>query len=120
MVLSIIRHTIHYGFHFVLPGWISVKFYPINKLKTYFIFLSAMLIDLDHFLAHPLFDASRCSIGFHPLHSYIAFGLYCLLLLPKRTRILGIGLCLHLITDLIDCIFIHLFETKNAISLLTI
>ena len=65
--------------------------------------LLAMLIDFDHLLANPIFDANRCSIGFHPLHSYFAIGLYVLLLFNKKTRIIAIGLLLHILVDLIDC-----------------
>ena len=62
-----------------------------------------MLIDLDHLLATPLFDANRCSINFHPLHSYFAIGVYVFMLLPKPTRILGLGLCIHILADSLDC-----------------
>lgn len=62
-----------------------------------------MLIDLDHLLASPIFEPDRCSINFHPLHSYYAIAIYTLLLVPKKTRILGIGLKIHIIADSIDC-----------------
>jgi hypothetical protein len=62
-----------------------------------------MAIDLDHLLAIPVFDPHRCSIGFHPLHSYIAIGVYCLLLFFSKVRILAIGLLMHMATDAIDC-----------------
>ena len=62
-----------------------------------------MLIDLDHLLANPIFDANRCSINFHPLHSYYAIGVYIIMLIPKKTRILGIALLLHMFTDYLDC-----------------
>lgn len=62
-----------------------------------------MLVDLDHLLANPIFDPNRCSINFHPLHTYWAIGLYVVLLFFKRTRIIGIGLLMHMLTDQIDC-----------------
>jgi hypothetical protein len=62
-----------------------------------------MLIDLDHLLANPIFDKNRCSINFHPLHSYIAAGIYVVGLFFKKTRIIGIALLFHLLTDWIDC-----------------
>lgn len=65
-----------------------------------------MLVDLDHLLATPIFNPCRCSIGFHPLHSYIAIGAYLLLLIPQKTRIIAIGLLLHMLADGIDCLFI--------------
>ncbi len=68
--------------------------------------LSAFLIDLDHLLATPIFDANRCSINFHPLHSYYAIALYIILLIPKATRIIAIGLLAHIIADGADCLLI--------------
>ena len=62
-----------------------------------------MLIDLDHLLADPIFDPTRCSIGFHPLHTYWAMGAYLLMLFWKPLRIVAVGLLFHLFTDWIDC-----------------
>jgi hypothetical protein len=64
-----------------------------------------MLVDLDHLLANPIFDPNRCGINYHPLHSYIAVGAYFLLLTPKKTRIIALGLLFHMGTDWIDCQF---------------
>ncbi len=68
--------------------------------------LLTMLIDLDHLLATPIFDPNRCSINFHPLHTYWALAVYIGLLFFKRTRIIGIGLVLHIITDALDCLWL--------------
>jgi hypothetical protein len=35
-----------------------------------------IIVDLDHLLADPIYDPNRCSIGFHPLHSYPAIVIY--------------------------------------------
>lgn len=67
--------------------------------------LATMLVDLDHLLADPIFLASRCSIGFHPLHSYLAIGTFIGLTLFRKTRILAVGLLLHMVTDFIDCLW---------------
>lgn len=64
-----------------------------------------MLIDLDHLLANPMYDPNRCSIHFHPLHTYYAIGIYLILLIPKKTRIIAIGLLIHMFADSIDCLF---------------
>ena len=64
---------------------------------------TGLLIDLDHLLADPVFDPNRCSIGFHPLHSYLALGIYTALLFPKQTRIFGIALVIHILADSVDC-----------------
>lgn len=64
-----------------------------------------MLVDVDHLLTRPIFDPARCSIGFHPLHSYSAIGVYALLLLVPNTyvRIIAVGLLFHMFTDALDC-----------------
>ncbi|MCW8981988.1 MAG: DUF6122 family protein, partial [Altibacter sp.] len=71
------------------------------------IMLFTMLVDLDHLLATPIFAENRCSINFHPLHSYVAIGAYVLLLFFRRTRIIAVGLLLHMATDGIDCIWMR-------------
>lgn len=65
--------------------------------------LATMLVDLDHLFATPLFDPDRCSINFHPLHTYWAMAGYVVLLLFKKTRIIAVGLLFHMFTDFIDC-----------------
>ena len=62
-----------------------------------------MLIDLDHLLATPIFSPNRCSINFHPLHSYYAIAIYFMLLIPKKTRLIGLGLVIHILADTVDC-----------------
>jgi len=64
-----------------------------------------MLIDVDHLLANPIFDPNRCSINFHPLHTYWALAIYVAMLFFRKTRIVGVGLVFHLITDFIDCLW---------------
>ena len=71
---------------------------------AYLIMLIGLLIDVDHIWADPIFDPNRCSIGFHPLHSYWAITLYVALTLFKKTRLIGIGLMIHIIADATDCL----------------
>jgi Family of unknown function (DUF6122) len=96
--------VLHYGIHFLLPLIIALIFFKTNWKYAYLIMICTMLIDLDHVLATPIFDANRCSINFHPLHSYIAIAIYLLLIIPKKTRLLGLGLIIHIIADKIDCL----------------
>ena len=100
-----LQPILHYGIHFVLPLGIAFVFFNSKWRLAYLIMCLTMLIDLDHLLATPIFDPERCSINFHPLHSYLALIVYFLLLIPKKTRILGIGLCIHILADYIDCLF---------------
>jgi len=63
-----------------------------------------MLVDLDHLLANPIFDPNRCSIGFHPLHSYYAIGVYVVILLIPKLRVIAIGMLIHMGLDYLDCL----------------
>lgn len=99
-----IQAIIHYGIHFIGPLLIALLFYKIQWKKAYGLMLLGLLIDLDHLLATPVFEAGRCSINFHPLHSYFAIGVYVLLTLFKKTRLLGLGLCIHILADTVDCL----------------
>lgn len=68
--------------------------------------LATMLVDLDHLVASPIFDPHRCSIGYHPFHSYYVIPLYAAMVFFKKPwRIIGIGLLWHMITDYLDCQF---------------
>lgn len=106
MNLEILRHILHYSSHFVIPFVFSRIIWKKNWLAAGFIMISTMLIDLDHILATPIFDPSRCSIGFHPLHTYWAAGVYSLLLfIPSwKVRAIGLGCLWHLCTDFNDCL----------------
>lgn len=99
----LLKFITHYGFHFIVPLVIALYFYKKKWKLVYLLFIGTMLIDLDHLLATPIFDPNRCSINFHPLHSFYAIGCYSLLVFPKKTRILAIGLLLHILADSIDC-----------------
>jgi hypothetical protein len=98
-----LRFGIHYGIHFLIPILIGFLFFKENRLWVVLILLSGIAIDLDHLLAIPIFDPMRCSIGFHPLHSYIAIGFYTVLTAVKKTRIYGLALLIHILADLVDC-----------------
>ncbi|NCT09537.1 MAG: hypothetical protein GW772_05590 [Flavobacteriia bacterium] len=97
------KFIIHYGLHFAAPFFIAYFLFRENWKKVYLIFLASMLIDLDHLLATPIFDSNRCSINFHPLHTYYAAGIYVIGLFFKKTHILAFALLFHLLTDFIDC-----------------
>ena len=65
--------------------------------------MCGMIIDVDHLLADPIYDPNRCSIGFHPLHTVVPIALYGLLLIHPKTRLVGIGLYIHILLDIGDC-----------------
>jgi len=103
--MDFLRITLHYSLHLIAPLFIAYFFFNKNRKVAYLILLATMLIDLDHLWANPIFDANRCSINFHPLHTYWALALYIMLLFFKKTRIVAIGLLLHFFTDALDCLW---------------
>lgn len=100
-----LQTLIHYGLHLLFPGLIAWLFFRKNWKKAWLIMVATMLVDLDHLLAEPVFDPNRCSIGFHPLHSYYAIGIYFILAFFPFFRILAIGLLWHMVTDFQDCLW---------------
>ncbi|WP_262916415.1 DUF6122 family protein [Aestuariivivens sediminis] len=104
---SILQPVVHYGCHFLLPLAIALLWYKSNWKIAYVTMLSAFLIDLDHLIASPIFDPNRCGIGFHPLHSSFAITIYLFLLIPKKSRLLALGLVIHIISDAVDCLLMH-------------
>lgn len=95
----------HYGCHLLIPLLVALIWYKSNWKMAFLVMLAGMLIDLDHLLANPIFDPNRCSIGFHPLHSSFAITFYLFLLVPKKSRLVALGLVIHIISDLVDCSF---------------
>ncbi|MFT4803848.1 MAG: hypothetical protein ACJAZK_000891 [Psychroserpens sp.] len=99
-----LQTTIHYSIHFLVPILIALLFFREHWKLASIIMLSAIIIDLDHLLANPVFDPTRCSINFHPLHSYYAIAIYIILTFIKKTRIIGLGLLIHMLADWADCL----------------
>jgi hypothetical protein len=96
---------VHYGIHIMLPLAVALLFYKPKWKMAFLVMVATFLIDVDHLLANPIYDATRCSINFHPLHSYNAILFYLFLLVPKATRLVGLGLCIHILADYIDCLW---------------
>ena len=99
-----LQPIIHYGIHLGLPLLVALIFFKSNWKTAFLIMLLGMLIDVDHILANPIFEANRCSINFHPLHSYYAIAIYIILPFFKKTRLIGLGLIIHIIADTVDCL----------------
>lgn len=94
--------------HIALPGILAVACFRKKWWRAWLIMLAGLLIDLDHLLAVPVFDPDRCSLGFHPLHGWVAGGIYGGMAVWPASRIFGIGLLLHLGLDGLDCIVMRL------------
>lgn len=71
--------------------------------------VATLVVDLDHLLATPIYDPARCSIGFHPFHKVWFIALYVALCFFPKTRMIGLGLVVHMGLDSIDC------QTTNGI-----
>ena len=71
--------------------------------KPFIIMALTFAVDFDHLIAEPVFDPNRCSLGFHPLHSWPAIGIYLVSLFSTRLRIIAIGLLIHMVLDGTDC-----------------
>jgi hypothetical protein len=78
-------------------------FFRQNWKIAYFVMALTIVIDVDHLLAMPVYDAARCSIGFHPLHGMAPIALYGLLCFFPKARVVGIGLLIHMALDAVDC-----------------
>ncbi|WP_206026009.1 DUF6122 family protein [Hymenobacter metallicola] len=96
---------VHYSLHFLFPAVLALVFFPAMWQAAYLMMLATMLMDLDHLLAKPIFDPLRCSVGYHPLHSFYAFPVYALLLLLPALQPVAVGLLFHLFTDTVDCLW---------------
>lgn len=97
------RPILHLLSHLVLPGLVARLGWRRHWLRAWAVLIAVNLIDLDHLLADPVYDPGRCSIDSHPLHSGGAIVLYGLMLVLPRTRMLGVGLSIHIALDGIDC-----------------
>lgn len=113
---------VHIVLHFAVPVIVALFFYKKHWQQAALIMVLTMLVDLDHLLAEPIYDPERCSIGFHPLHTLPAIGIYAVLfalpLLPvlnseeskirpvaNKLHLIGLGLLIHMALDWFDCIF---------------
>ena len=93
----------HLALHFIAPLLVAFLFFKENLKLSYLAMMLTMLVDLDHLLASPIYDANRCSIGFHPLHQYWFIGIYLVMSFFSKTRLIGVGLIIHMSLDALDC-----------------
>ena len=99
------RAVIHGILHLLVPALVARAAFPARWRRAWLLMLAGLLIDLDHLLATPIFDPGRCSIGFHPLHTPVAIACYVALTVWRRTRVVGIGLLVHVLLDALDCVW---------------
>lgn len=122
-----LQQLIHYSLHFLAPGLIAYLFFRAQWKTAWFILVATMLVDLDHLYAckhmfpleggfewiawshlldcEQIFVPGRCSIGFHPLHSFWAIIVYALMFFISKLRLIALGLLFHMLTDFLDCLW---------------
>ncbi len=103
-----IRSNLHLVAHFLVPAAIAAIFFRDRFWRVWLVLCLTMLVDVDHLLADPVYDPGRCSIGFHPLHSYVMIVIYGLATLITPLRLVAIGLLTHMFLDGVDCIWMGL------------
>lgn len=94
---------LHIALHFIIPALLVAIFFRPRWRRAYIILIATMAVDLDHLVANPIYDANRCSVGFHVLHKLWFVAFYFVLCFFPKTRLVGIGLTLHMALDSIDC-----------------
>ncbi len=127
------RPIVHMLLHLVVPGVVARWLYADYWRHVWVVMLLTMAVDLDHLFAEPVYAPGRCSVGFHPLHSYWAIGAYVFMtlvpmvqrlvfpkykhpqemfLLPMSliplTGVVGLGLLIHMVLDGLDCFWMSI------------
>ena len=99
-----IGSAIHLVIHIVAPGIVAALAFRPRWRAAWVLMLAMMVVDVDHLLADPIYDPERCSIGFHPLHSWPAIGAYTLALCLPPLRVFAAGLLVHMGADGLECL----------------
>jgi len=109
--------AVHVALHILVPGLVARFAYRERWIKAWLIMVATTVVDLDHLLASPIYDPTRCSIGFHPLHSYVAIYAYFVMAVIPKLRLVGIGLLIHMGVDLVDCLWVgcQIFSELDSI-----
>ena len=111
----------HIALHFIIPLLVALAFYRSRWRSAFLLMVATMIVDVDHLLATPIYDPDRCSIGFHPLHTWLAIFVYAALFLlplvirkdvlstrlqsaPRISHLIGAGLLIHMALDWMDCL----------------
>ena len=102
-----IRPIVHALLHIIAPAAAARFALQRRRWRGFLLMMATMAVDLDHLLADPVFDPHRCSLGFHPLHTWPAILVYVAMTFPPKTRIVGWGLVIHMILDGIDCLWMR-------------
>ena len=100
------RTILHVILHFFVPFAVAKTVWREKWMRPFLIMALTIAVDLDHLLAEQIFDPNRCSIGTHPLHSWLATGVYLACLLLPHVMIVALGLLIHMVLDGTDCLWL--------------
>lgn len=100
-----LRTIVHMVLHVLAPAAVARFAFPGRWKWAWAVMVATMAVDLDHLLATPVFDPNRCSIGFHPLHTWPAIGVVLVLAAVPKARLVGLGLAIHMALDGLDCLW---------------
>ena len=95
---------LHMFFHVAVPAVAAALFFRKNFRHATLVMLAGILIDIDHLAASPIVDPDRCSVGYHLLHSFWLIPVYVAMALYPKTRLIGLGLIIHIILDTAECV----------------
>jgi hypothetical protein len=95
---------LHILLHFTVPALLALCVKTRPWWQVYGLLMLGMVIDIDHLLASPIYAPLRCSMGFHPLHTWPLVLLYMALAGYRPTRLIGAGLLIHMLLDTLDCL----------------
>ena len=107
-----LRAILHLLLHAAVPALVAWQLHrdsakSIRFRRAWGLLLVGWLIDIDHLLADPVYGPGRRSIGFHPLHTAPAIAVYGAMTLPRATRLVGLGLLIHIALDALDCLLMR-------------
>ena len=107
-----LRALLHLLLHAAVPALVAWLFYrdrlkSVGFRRAWVLLLVGWLIDIDHLWADPIYVPDRCSIGFHPLHTAPAIAVYGMMVVPRASRLVGIGLLIHIALDALDCVLMR-------------
>ncbi len=109
-----LRPVIHIALHFLIPALVARIGFSDRWKFAWLLMVATMLVDLDHLLAVPLYDPGRCSMGFHPLHTWPAVIAYTAILAIPKLRLVAVGLLIHMMLDTVDCIWMGNFPLLHT------
>lgn len=95
---------LHMFLHMAVPVGVAALFFRKDFRHASLLMLAGILIDIDHLAANPIIDPSRCSVGYHLLHSFWLIPVYVALAIYPKTRLIGLGLIIHIVLDAGECI----------------